>query len=64
MTCREVTRRDTTIQNGAIGAAIGAIIGSIAGGGKGAAVGALVGGTGGVIVSQGHDDWTFGLDPR
>ncbi len=52
---REATRRDTTIQNGAIGAAIGAIIGSIAGGGKGAAVGALVGGTGGVIVSQGHE---------
>jgi len=52
---REVNRRDTTIQNGAIGAAIGAIIGSIAGGGKGAAVGALVGGTGGVIISQGHE---------
>jgi hypothetical protein len=52
---RDENRRDTTIQNGAIGAAIGAIIGSIAGGGKGAAVGALVGGTGGVILSQGHE---------
>jgi hypothetical protein len=52
---REGNGRDATLQNGAIGAAIGAIIGSIAGGGKGAAVGAVVGGTGGVILSQGHE---------
>jgi hypothetical protein len=52
---REVNRRDTTIQNGAVGGAIGAIIGALAGGGKGAAVGAIIGGTGGVILSQGHE---------
>jgi outer membrane lipoprotein SlyB len=47
--------RDTTVQNGAIGAALGAIVGAIAGGGKGAAIGAIVGGSGGVILSQGHE---------
>jgi hypothetical protein len=44
-----------TVQNGAIGAAVGAVIGAMAGGGKGAAIGAVIGGTGGVILSQGHE---------
>jgi outer membrane lipoprotein SlyB len=34
---------------------VGAIIGAMAGGGKGAAIGAVIGGTGGVILSQGHE---------
>jgi hypothetical protein len=46
---------ETTVRNGAIGAALGAIIGAIAGGGKGAAIGAVAGGAGGVILSQGHE---------
>jgi hypothetical protein len=52
----ENNRRNSTLQNGAVGAAIGAVIGAIAGGGKGAAIGAAVGGTGGVILSQGHGE--------
>ena len=44
-----------TVQNGSIGAAVGAIIGAMAGGGKGAVIGAAIGVTGGVILSQGHE---------
>jgi len=53
-----------TVQNGAIGAAVGAVIGAMAGGGKGAAFGAVIGGTGGVILSQGHEqlELTRGTD--
>jgi uncharacterized protein YcfJ len=50
-------RNDSTVQQGAIGAALGAIIGAIAGGGKGAAIGAVVGGAGGAILAQDRDQY-------
>ncbi len=52
---RNMNRGEAAVQGGAIGAAVGAIIGAVAGGGKGAAIGAVVGGTGGIILSQGHE---------
>jgi hypothetical protein len=52
---RERNRGEAAVQGVTIGAAVGAIIGALAGGGKGAVVGAAIGGTGGIILSQGHE---------